>query len=202
MASAMAASTVCARPSTFRGPSARKTFSGKATRGVRAAGQFKVRTGDPGRHQDEDETEVTQPLFISAAEGDWLLRTGTGSSLWDRLTAYFAYSRAGVRIHRHSEDSGGRAEDRVCRQVLLHICLQLKRSVSGSRVEGACSSCPPWTCMYHQAIIAVAVALVGLRATGKGHTAQAAYDGHRPALVSDLLGWQGEPIGLVRRLSL
>ncbi|KAK9917601.1 hypothetical protein WJX75_006247 [Coccomyxa subellipsoidea] len=38
----MAASTVCARPSTFRGPSARKTFSGKATRGVRAAGQFKV----------------------------------------------------------------------------------------------------------------------------------------------------------------
>lgn len=73
----MAASTVCARPSTFRGPSARKTFSGKATRGVRAAGQFKVRIGDPGRHQDEDEIEVTQALFVSAAEGDWLLRAGT-----------------------------------------------------------------------------------------------------------------------------
>ncbi|CAL8465113.1 g4648 [Coccomyxa elongata] len=42
MASAMAASTVLARPSTFRGPSARKTFSAKSVRGIRAAGQFKV----------------------------------------------------------------------------------------------------------------------------------------------------------------
>ncbi len=51
MASAMAASTVLARPSTFRGPSARKTFSANSVRGIRAAGQFKVRSDDPGsRH--------------------------------------------------------------------------------------------------------------------------------------------------------
>ena len=42
MASAMAASALCARPSTLKGPSARKTFAGKASRPIRAASQFKV----------------------------------------------------------------------------------------------------------------------------------------------------------------
>ena len=42
MAAATASLTVSARPSSFRGPSARKTFGAKSTRSIRASGQFKV----------------------------------------------------------------------------------------------------------------------------------------------------------------
>ena len=42
MAAATASLTVSARPSSFRGPSVRKTFGAKSTRSIRATGQFKV----------------------------------------------------------------------------------------------------------------------------------------------------------------
>lgn len=45
MAAATASLAVSARPSSFRGPSVKKTFGAKSTRSIRAAGQFKVCCG-------------------------------------------------------------------------------------------------------------------------------------------------------------
>ncbi len=42
MAAATASLAISARPSSFRGPSVKKTLGAKSTRSIRATGQFKV----------------------------------------------------------------------------------------------------------------------------------------------------------------